>query len=77
MNIKAIIIDQFAKQLVGGVVFESAKRIASALDNKEFAGKEKRELALKELGNLGYAAASWVISLAVELAVAWLRSKTK
>ena len=77
MNIKAIVINQFAKQLVGGVVFESAKRIAGTLDSKEFSGKEKRELALKELGNLGYAAASWVISLAIELAVAYLRTKTK
>ncbi|MFZ2172340.1 MAG: hypothetical protein WAW61_22230 [Methylococcaceae bacterium] len=77
MKITPIIIERFAKFIVGGVPFESMKRIVSGLDNKSVSNENKRFLAIDEFKKMGYALAGALVNLAVELAVVWLKSKSK
>lgn len=75
MKVTPFIIERFAKWILGGVPFESMKRIVADWDNEALTGAEKREAVLHEFATLGYAVASWTINLALELAVAYLRRK--
>jgi len=73
MKINAIAINSFAKWLVGGVPFESAKRIVAGLNDRDMTGEMKRGLALEELKALGYSLAGFLMNLAIELAVAYMK----
>jgi hypothetical protein len=77
MKIAPIAINSFAKFILGGVPFESMKRIVSGLSDKDLSGAQKRNAAIDEFVTLGYALAGWLVNLGVELAVAWLKSKSK
>ena len=75
MNIKALIIERFAKFMIGGVPFESMKRIVADYNDADMTGAQKREAATQEFLTMGYALAGVLINLAIELAVVWLRSR--
>jgi hypothetical protein len=77
MKITPIAINSFSKFIVGGVPFESMKRIVSGLNDNNLTGEQKRNAAIDEFMTLGYALAGWLVNLGVELAVAWLKSKVK
>ena len=77
MKLTPIIIERFAKFIVGGVPFESMKRIVTGLDNSTLSGDNKRFIAVEEFTKMGYALAGALVNLAVELAVVWLKSKSK
>lgn len=77
MKIKAMAINLFARQLIDGVAFESAKRIVTDLDSKDISNEDKRKIAVETLKTFGYALAGFLVNLAIELAVAWLRSKAE
>lgn len=77
MKVTPFIIEKFAKFIMGGVPFESMKRIVSSFDNKELTGEQKRQNAINEFVTIGYALANWLVNLGLELAVAWLKSKSK
>jgi hypothetical protein len=76
VNIKAIVIGRFAKFMLGGVAFESMKRIVADVNSSAMSGAEKRQAALEEFARLGYALADCLVNLGLELAVAWLKGKT-
>lgn len=75
MKVKTIAINLLARQLIDGVAFESAKRIVTELDDKDISNEDKRKIAVETLQVFGYALAGFLVNLAIELAVAWLRSK--
>lgn len=75
MKVTPFIIERFAKFVIGGVPFESMKRIVADWDNEALTGEEKRKAVLHEFATLGYAIASWLVNLGIELAVAYLRKK--
>ena len=75
MNITLFLLDKLAKYLVGGVPFESAKRVAADLDNKDLTGAEKKEAAKKELISFGYSLSSFLLNSAIELAVIYIGAK--
>ena len=76
MNIKSAAISSFAKFIIGGNTFSRVLRIVSLVDKNAFLrGEEKRALALHELKAIGLDVAQWAVNLAIELAVAWLKSK--
>lgn len=77
MKLTPIIIERFAKFIVGGVPFESMKRIVAGLENEKITNENKRFLAIDEFKTMGYALAGVLVNLAVELAVLWLKSKSK
>lgn len=77
MKLMPFIIEKFAKFIVGGVPFESMKRIVLGLSSAAFSGDQKRELAINEFKTFGYDLANFIINLAVELAVSWLKSKQR
>lgn len=76
MNIKALVIERFAKFMFGGVPFESMKRIVADWHSSALSGPEKRQAVLEEFESLGYALAGCLVNLGLELAVAYLKSKT-
>jgi len=76
MKISAIAINSFAKWIVGGVPFEAAKGIVTELNDKDMTGEEKRQAAVKTLQTFGYALAGFLVNLAIELAVAWVKSQS-
>ncbi len=75
MKLTPFIIERFAKFVMGGVPFESMKRIVADVNNSAMSGSEKRQAVLNEFASLGYALADCLINLGLELAVAWLKSK--
>lgn len=77
MKITPFVIEIFAKFIVGGVPFESMKRIVTGLENKSITNESKRFIAIDEFKKMGYALAGVLVNLAVELAVIWLKSKAK
>lgn len=77
MKVLPVIIEKFAKYRVGGVVFESAKRITESLDNKDLSNEEKKAIAVGQLKAYGYELTGFLFNLAIELAVDYLRAKAK
>ncbi|MEC4750009.1 hypothetical protein [Methylomicrobium sp. Wu6] len=77
MKVGAIAINLFAKQMVGGVPFEAAKGIVLDLQNRDMTNEEKRAAAVARLQELDYALAGFLVNLAVELAVAWVKEQSK
>ncbi|MDI1231349.1 MAG: hypothetical protein PSU93_09390 [Methylobacter sp.] len=75
MNIKASIIQSFARWILGGVPFASMKRIVADWNNEDLTGVQKREQVLREFALLGYALSGWLMNLGLELAVAWLKNQ--
>jgi len=75
MKITPLIIERFAKFIMGGVPFESMKRIVADHNNATMYGSEKRRAVLNEFASLGYSLAESMINLGLELAVVWLKSK--
>jgi hypothetical protein len=72
MKVWLILLDKFAKWCVGGVPFESAKRVTAALDNASITGPQKKEIAIHELKTLGYDLTSFLLNSAIELAVIYI-----
>lgn len=72
MNIGLFLLERFSKWLVGGVTFESSKRITQALENADLKGYEKKEIAKTELKKLGYSLTSFLLNSAIELAVIYI-----
>ena len=77
MNIKSILINLFANQIIGRREFGTAKEIVSTLDSQDMPGIAKREIATERLKSLGYALAGFLINLAIELAYTYLKSKSQ
>lgn len=72
MNIGIFLLERFSKWLVGGVAFESSKRITGTLENADLKGYEKKEIAKDELKKLGYSLTSFLLNSAIELAVIYI-----
>ena len=77
MKVSAFAIEQFGRWVVGGVPFAAAKNVVAALEGSDLSGEEKRQAAITQLRTFGYQLAGFLLNLAVELAVAWLKSKRK
>ncbi len=75
MKITPIVIDRFAKFILGGVAFETLKRIVTKFGNTTLTGPQKRESVISEFKVYGYMLGEMMLNLGVELAVAWLKSK--
>lgn len=74
MNIKAEIINRLAKFLIGGVPYESAKRIVRDVERTDLKGTAKKEAAMTDLKELGYQLTKFGLSVAIELAWMWLET---
>lgn len=77
MKVTPFVIDRFAKFAIGGVPFESMKRIVADVNNSALSSAEKRQAVLHEFASLGYALAQSMVRLGLELAVAWMKSKAE
>lgn len=77
MSIKGIIIEKFAKWYVGGVPFESMKRVVGIVANLELTNKQKKAKAIDEIEKLGYALGDFLLGIGIELALGYLKAQTK
>ncbi len=77
MKVGAIAIEQFGRWLIGGVPFAAAKGIVTELNDSDLSNEEKRARAAEKLKSFGYQLAGFMVNLAIELAVAWLKEKQK
>jgi len=77
MSIKGIIIEKFAKWYVGGVAFESMKRIVSSLMDSDLTNKQKKAKALSEIAEMGYALGDFLLDTGIQLALGYLKSQPK
>ena len=75
MALKATLISSFASFILGSDTFDRVKGIVSRLDDTELTGSAKKEQALKEIKILGLSIVTWAVNLAIELAVAYFRTK--
>lgn len=76
MSLKSTVIGSFANFLLGSNTFDRIKAVILRQADKDISGDEKRESALEEIRLIGLGVATWAINLGIELAVAWLKSKT-
>lgn len=77
MNIKSTVINSFGTFILGSSIFERVKAVVQRQDEKSnLTGPEKRDAALSEMKDIGLEIANWAFSLAIELAVAFLRSRS-
>lgn len=67
-----VMIPPMAKILVGGVHFETIKRIAREVEQGELKGEAKKQAVLEELKLYGYKAVKLLVNAAIELAVIWI-----
>jgi primosomal protein N' len=77
MSIKGIIIEKFAKWYVGGVPFESMKRVVGIVADLELTNKQKKAKAIDEIEKLGYALGDFLLGIGIELALGYLKAQTK
>lgn len=74
--LKSFIIGNFAKWLVGGELFSSAKEIVGLLNNEDLTGTEKKEKAINSLKSVFSKLGTFMLNIAIELAVVWAKSKS-
>lgn len=75
MSLKATVIQSFAKFILGSGTFEKVKEIVLEQENTSLKGEAKRKAAIEEIKSIGLKIASWAVSLAIELAVSYFRTK--
>jgi hypothetical protein len=76
VKITPFIIEQFASWLAGGTPFAAMRTIVADYNDSSLTGAEKRAAVLGEFEKIGYSLAGWLANLLLELAVAWLKSKS-
>ena len=75
MSLKATVIQSFAKFILGSGAFDRVKDAVLRQETKDLTGKQKQAAVFEEIKILGIGVATWSLNLAIELAVAWLRTK--
>ena len=74
MNVKGVAITSFAKFILGSDIFDRVKGAVIRQDDTTLSGAEKKAAVLEEIKTIGMEIAGWAINLAIELAVAYLRT---
>jgi hypothetical protein len=75
MKLKPLLIESFARYALGSELFDNAIRITSTLKDKDIPGEQKKQEAFEALRQTALALGAFAINFAIELAVAWLKSK--
>jgi len=75
MSIKGIVIEKFAKWYIGGVHFESIKRVVAGLMDSSLSGQAKQVIAINEIKKFGYDLSNFLINLGIELALGYLKAQ--
>lgn len=74
---KAYIIEQFARFLLGGMTFTRIQGVVERLADSSLSGEDKRQMAYKTIADIGIELSTWLINLGIELAVSALKTKVK
>lgn len=73
----AMLINVFANLILGSGVFEQIKSVVKEESENMTSGSEKRANVAGKLQLIGIAAGTSLINLGIELAVNWLKAKSK
>jgi hypothetical protein len=76
MNIKAFAIQQFARYLTSVSFFQQVKDMVLLFEDSNMPGPQKKEKVLATLRADGVKLGSFLLSLMIELGVAWLKSQS-
>ena len=63
------------KLLIGGADWDKVRGTVESLADSTLEGEEKRRLAVDTLRAMGLTAASFMLNLAIEAAVAWAKTR--
>lgn len=74
MSLKSKIISSFAGFIIGSNTFERIKAVVLRQEDKNMTGEEKRQAVVSEISVIGMGIATWMLNLAIELAVTYFRS---
>ena len=77
MTFKQLAIQSLANILLGSGVFDRIKAVVKRVNDPSLSGAAKREAALTEIKAIGLLLEKHLANLAIELAVAWLKSAAK
>lgn len=77
MNVKSVAINSFAKFMIGGKIFDEIKSIVKVYSNSNLSGEEKRKQAIKDVFDIVGEISLWIVSLGIELAVAYFKTLEK
>ena len=75
MSVKGIVIERFAKWYLGGVHFETIKRVVASLMDSSLSGQAKQVIAINEIKKFGYDLSNFLINLGIELALGYLKAQ--
>lgn len=76
MSVKGIVIERFAKWYIGGVHFETIKRVVASLMDSSLSGQAKQTIAINEIKKFGYDLSNFLINLGIELALGYLKAQS-
>jgi len=76
MSVKGIVIERFAKWYIGGVYFETIKRVVASLMDSSISGQAKQTIAINEIKKFGYDLSNFLINLGIELALGYLKAQS-
>jgi hypothetical protein len=75
MKLTPMVISSFAKFTVGSATFKEAVNLVSLYDKDNLSGEQKRTEVYRVLKGFAGNLATWLLNLAIELAVAWVRAQ--
>lgn len=76
MKVSQIAIASFAKFVVGGKLFANVKDLVLQVESRNIDGVTKKRNVVASLQTLGYDVGTWIVNLAIELAVAYFKTLT-
>ncbi len=75
MNIKALVISNAAKLILGGKLWVDVRRLVSTINtDTNLTGSEKRELVFADLRVIFENVSTVLLNCAIEIATLWVRS---
>lgn len=77
MKVKAVAIESFAHLLLGSDIFPRVLRVVTRQADNDLTGEQKRAAAIEDFKTVGLELATWATNLAIELAVAWLKTQVQ
>ncbi len=75
MNIKAMVISNAARLILGGHLWDNARHLVSLIDTKTMTGAEKRSAVYFDLRAILGDVSAVLLNCAIEIATLWLRAR--
>lgn len=75
MNVKAIVISNAARLILGGKLWDDVRHLVSSINtNKDLSGSEKRASVFADLRNIFGDVSTVLLNCAIEIATLWVKT---